>query len=1186
MLIGLDFDGIFNNIEKFQLEKIVEEKTWFESKGYKVVNPNGFDIYDIFGLDPNNETDHKLRREFWKKYIFELARKAPLRNGIKEFIEMARKDGDRFVIVTQRYATDKKNAWGKLHRELFFEYIKHNGLDFKKEDIIFEPEDKKEDLLAGKEPNKVKICRDKKISAFVDDKSDNILAISKVIPVIALSAGYNQGVEGENIHRVDVPQEMYKALQTIKADRAQKKAEAKIKRPDMFKPTTGYASIDQVYKQYYTEEEDTVVVPPLKMIDFLKQCAIENDFLDQVIAEYYGVELTAKEFFEKVTETAIAFKHSGVVQGDRVIVALPNTLEALLSLYALNQIGAVPIMANPNSSAEELLSYLSIENPAPKTCIIFNRSYPTLEKVLSDSKLGDVNVITVGVDSSMQGITKKGYKLTQGKNDPKIEETNSVKSWNNFIKENSKESHRYYGVDSEFVPNDCALIIMTGGSTGKEKFAQISNENANAIALQFATLIQNSGKGDNTLNAMPFFHVFGLIQIFHFAATTGKKNIIIPNPKMTAKQSRKLMKKYYPIVNNNAVPTFAMKKVIEPLENTKSVKYLDGTKNMILGGASISASDKARAKEAFMQAGADEDLNVDIGFGITEGTGGVAYTVIGAERENCIGIPTPGTLMKIVNPETGEECKYGVEGEICFAGPTVMMGYLDNPEETAKALRVDENGVLWMHTGDLGTSNPDGSFNFSTRLKRIVVVGGENVYPNRIEDLIKENHPAVSECCVIPMSDSSRGEVPLAKVKLEDGITPTPELAKEILDLCKAKFTKKQYWPVQIDFISEVPMTKKSTPDYQKVSDESLIIHMDKTEKMSKAELLRVKYANNKFYKNTRAAYSAYSKLTQNTTIIGNENLPKSGAAIITMNHLHKNDQNTLLVETDRIVSFLAKKEYFDLPLIGYFYKKLEMIEVDRFGDSIYAMGYAISLIESIPLEAFEKMQPFIKEIIAYIECLPVKEYNKPKLVSEAVVTYILGKKQNATPEEVVLLEKAEEKIINMPISGKENGYGKAMAATNVAESRLKAGRMLGIFPEGTRNVNFYETGQLLPFSTSALHLSKNTNAPIIPTAMTGDHKIGGDLLFRIGEPIRIDSDLTDEEIKEATIHFRNELYRLVALNLVEQNLEKNTNALIKIIDNLQSGIESNELDTLGQIYNALSNTDSERNNKILRLFK
>ena len=155
------------------------------------------------------------------------------------------------------------------------------------------------------------------------------------------------------------------------------------------------------------------------------------------------------------------------------------------------------------------------------------------------------------------------------------------------------------------------------------------------------------------------------------------------------------------------------------------------------------------------------------GYGLTEAVTGIMATPIAEYREGSIGIPFPDMRAKIVKVETTQEAPVGEEGEICVAGPAVMLGYLDDAEATTQALRVHADGRTWLHTGDLGRMDADGFFYFTVRLKRMIKSSGFNVYPAQVEAALRE-HPAVAETCVIGVPDPQQVERVIACVIARD----------------------------------------------------------------------------------------------------------------------------------------------------------------------------------------------------------------------------------------------------------------------------------------------------------------------------------------------------------------------------------------------------------------------------------
>lgn len=1168
MRIGIDIDGVLNYIANFQLEYGIP---WFRERGYEVVNPNGFDIKDIFGCSD------ELRREFWKSttpggikiwdaLIFDMARNTKMRPGVKELLNKLREDGDQPFIISERYGTDKKGLMGSFNKKLVYNWLKSNNIDIPKENIIFVPEGK----------TKKDIYLENEIDIILEDNPKNISAIKEIddLYAIVFNAGYNKDIEDEKIRRVNLPIEAYKYVREIEEIKKQKDKEKKIVRPGQFTTSTGIPSKDKVWRQYYTAEEESIDIPKMKMIDFLKERA--QKWPDAIMLEDdFGHKYTYNQFlYELVPMYAKAFKNYGVEAGDPVVIALPNVIATQAAKYALNSIGAIAVMANPLSNEDEFSRYLSLDvhGKKPKVTLMFNRSIPTLKKSLKNTDINLDHIISIGVNSDFSLPLNLGYKLVEGKNDPKKEDYEGLKNVSN-LKEflaGAKKVDSYE--EKPYVENDTAIIYFTGGTTGKEKAVECTNENTIAIAKQFTTLIKDAGINDVTMNAMPWFHVYGDNQIFYFAACNGMTNYTIP--KFNRHEVDKLFKR--PMVNYNGVPAFFN----ATLNNISDFKKFKTIKKMISGGAALPYATQVSLNKALKQSGSK--AVVEIGYGITEGSGGVCFTYVGADEAGCIGIPTPGTNMKIVDPVTGEELGYNQDGEICFSGPSVMKAYLNNPEETNKCLRKDADGNIWFHSGDMGKVKENGLFYFSDRIKRMIIVSGENVYPNRVEKEIIDNFgDIVADCFVISKPDQAKGEVPVAKILLKPEVVPSLEIKDAIISIIKEKFKNKKYWPTELDFIKSVPMTKMSKADFKKLNDPELIIKLD-TPTASKVEKNRLKdnYGGNRFYMASRWAYGYLPKYKRNIEYVGKENIPEEGASIIAMNHINSQDQNAVMRSVDRIISLPAKKEYFDGKISGWFMKKLEMIPVDRFGDTIFAKEWIKGILETSELTNFEQERVIINDIIRYVDSLvigPRNTKNTNELVNK-VLNYIESKYSDDN-----LYNNLYNNISNMPKSGEENGYGRALKINHEVSKKLSSGKLIGVFPEGTRNINFEETGTLLPFHSGVIRWAKDSYAPIIPTAITGEHKRGGNILVRSGNPYRVDSDLSETDIKDATLDLQDKIYELVLQNLVEQDSEYNTKALESAIKHLKSKYSSRNVELLQMIYNELSNKNTERNNKVLK---
>ena len=1138
MRVAIDIDGVLNYIEKYQLEHGIP---WFRARGYEVVNPKGFDVTDIF------ECSDEIRKEFWKTpvkgrlpivgaLIFDLAQNAEMRPGVPELLKQLDQNGDIAYIVTERYATGRKGAFGRYNRNLVYKWLKKNGVTIPKERILFVPDGKKKEDL----------YRENDIDVILEDKVENIRAIEKNegLYAVVFNAGYNETYHHEKAFRVDLPTEVFPVIKKIEDIKASVARQSMAVRNGQFQPKTGIPSKDQVWRQYYTESEDHIDIPQMTMMDFLRKKS--EKWPDAVIlVDDFGHKYTYSGFLNSlVPQYARAFVNCGVTAGEPVVIALPNVIAVQAAKFALNTIGAIPVMVNPLSSKEEFVKYLTIEKDGktPRVLMMFNRSVSTVGDALKEINRDLEHVINVGVNSDFHFPYNLGYKLIEGKNDPKKTDYSEIKniiSLKQFLS-GSKNVKKYD--EAPFRPNSTAVIYFTGGTTGFEKAVEITNENAIAIAMQFTILVKTAGVNDVTMNAMPWFHVFGDNQIFYFASCNGMTNYVVP--KFNRREVDKLFKR--DMVNYNGVPAF----LHATLANLSDPTRLKSIKKMISGGAALPYATQTALNKALKRSGSR--AVVEVGYGITEGAGGVSFTLVGADEAGCIGIPTPGTNMKIVNPETGEELGYDRDGEICFSGPSVMKGYLNNPDENARCLKIDGDGAVWFHSGDMGKVKENGLFYFSDRIKRMIIVSGENVYPNRVEKVVIDNFSdSVADCFVISKPDELKGEVPVAKISLKPGIEPGVGLKSDILGKIKSTFKNKKYWPVELDFISSVPMTKMSKADYKRLDDPSLIIRLDEPEKKpEKVDRLKDNYCGNRFYKVFHALYSPFYKSSlfgRKITVIGREYLPEKGAGIIAMNHLNAQDQNAILANVDRIVSLPSKQEYFEKRLSRYFMNKMEMIPVDRFGDANYSVAWIKGIVNTVSLEDYERDYEKVQEIIRFVDSLDVRALKQSKNIVETVKSYIETNQKNDVGQEVLI------RMAQMPVSGEENGYGRALQAGKKIEKLLKAGRLIGAFPEGTRNIDFAETGQLLPFHDGVVYWAMDTYSPIIPVAITGEHKRGGELLVRIGKPIRIDGSLSESEVKTAIANLRNRIYEMVLYNLAEQDTTFNQKALKKAIEHLSN---------------------------------
>lgn len=528
--------------------------------------------------------------------------------------------------------------------------------------------------------------------------------------------------------------------------------------------------------------------PSGSMVDALMEVA--RKYPEYNAYEYFGKKVTYRKFVKQIEDTAKALKNYGVFKDDRVTICMPSTPEAICAVYAVNLIGAVCSMIHPLSSEKEIENY--VNESGSKFMIAFDA---TIEKIISIKRNTPLQkIIVVSPDVSMPPLLHYLYKITNFKKKVKVPNNDDdIILWNSFI----STASNFVGVCYESrKAEDLAIILYSGGTTGTPKGIMLSNLNFNAIALGAHEMIKQTVPGNSVLSLLPIFHGFGLAVCIHTPLLSGMKCILIP--RFEAKKFGELIKRTKPnfLVG---VPTLYEALLKQKLKS----RDLECVEAVISGGDVLSEELAKKVNSYLSEHGSNATIRM--GYGLTEAT---AATCLMNEKEileSGIGIPFPDTYFKIVNNETYEEMEIGSDGEICISGPTVMMGYLDNEEETNQALRYHTDGRLWLHTGDVGCMMEDGNIIFKQRIKRIIVSSGYNIYPSYIENIIV-SHPDVIACSVIGIPDNYRGQVAKAYIVLREGIKETGKIKKEIQELCKRQVSKYAI-PKEYEYIEKLPTT-------------------------------------------------------------------------------------------------------------------------------------------------------------------------------------------------------------------------------------------------------------------------------------------------------------------------------------------------------------------------------------------
>jgi len=540
--------------------------------------------------------------------------------------------------------------------------------------------------------------------------------------------------------------------------------------------------------------------PKNTMVGYLLESVAR--YPEEVAIEYYGRTYKYREFYEMIRDTAKSLRAQGVKEGDRIAICMPNTPQAVMMFYAANMIGAIAALIHPLSAENEIECY--INESKSSFLLTLDLIYDKIHNIIGKTCVN--KIVVASVSESLKNIKKFLYKFKSRGSVPNIELTDDIMTWKEFIN---------YGYDYEGEiaylksSDDAAVILYSGGTSGNPKGILLSNYNFNALALSSHLMIEQSGPGESILAILPIFHGFGLGVCIHTSLCCGMKVVLVPN--FSPKDFAKLLCKHK-ISIVCAVPS-----LYESLTKMKLGKNdLSHFKCAISGGDFMSKELKEKVDSYLHEHGSSAEVRV--GYGLTEASAATCVTPTGHYKDGSIGIPFPGTYYKIVKVGTHDEANYGEDGEICISGPTVMMGYLNNLEETIQTLQIHKDGKTWLHTGDIGSMDREGFIYFKQRVKRIIISNGYNLYPTHIESIINL-HPSVFTSTVIGIPHPKKMQVAKAFIVLKDGIKPSKDIEKSIREHCEKNLARYSL-PAVYEFRDSLPKTLVGKVAYRKLMED------------------------------------------------------------------------------------------------------------------------------------------------------------------------------------------------------------------------------------------------------------------------------------------------------------------------------------------------------------------------------
>ncbi|KHK62160.1 MULTISPECIES: long-chain-fatty-acid--CoA ligase FadD2 [Pseudomonas] len=512
-------------------------------------------------------------------------------------------------------------------------------------------------------------------------------------------------------------------------------------------------------------------------------------FADRPAYSNMGVTLTYAEL-ERYSAAFAGYlqAHTDLAPGDRIAVQMPNVLQYPIAVFGALRAGLVVVNTNPLYTPREMRH--QFKDSGARALVYMNLFGQKVQEVLPDTdlqylieaKMGDLMPTAKGW--LVNTVVSKVKKMVP---DYSLPQAISFKS--------ALRLGRGQGIKPLSVGlDDIAVLQYTGGTTGLAKGAMLTHRNLVANMQQARACLGQIGddgqpllrEGQEVMIApLPLYHIYAFTANCMCMMVTGNHNVLITNPRDIGGFIKELKNWRFSLL-------LGLNTLFVALMDHPDFKTLDFS-NLKVTNSGGTALVKATAERWKQMTG----CGITEGYGLTETSPVASANPYGGKsRLGTVGLPVPGTLMKVISDD-GVELPLGERGELCIKGPQIMKGYWNKPEATAEVL--DSEG--WFKSGDVAVIDPDGFVRIVDRKKDMIIVSGFNVYPNEIEDVVMA-HPKVASCAVIGVPDERSGEaVKLFVVARESGVS-----LEELKAYCKENFAGYKV-PKHIVLRESLPMT-------------------------------------------------------------------------------------------------------------------------------------------------------------------------------------------------------------------------------------------------------------------------------------------------------------------------------------------------------------------------------------------
>lgn len=517
----------------------------------------------------------------------------------------------------------------------------------------------------------------------------------------------------------------------------------------------------------------------ITVVDFLERSA--SRFPNNPAVTLKGKTLTYRELKNQVDRFATGLTKLGVKKDTKVALWMPNIPQMVISYYAVLKLGAQVVMTNPLYVEREVIHQFNDSGAEVVVTCDFLWHYKL--KGVMDKVPELKNVVVTSIPDYLKWPLNwlAPLKLKKTKQFVKVPIGGNVHSFTKMIAENTPILET-----PELKLDDLAMLQYTGGTTGVSKGAMLTHRNISVNAQQCMSWFVSVKLGHEVLLAcLPYFHVFGMTVSLNWPVFAGAHIVLMPNPRDIPDMVKNIEK--YKVTLYPSLP--ALYNAINSFPNIDK-RDLSSVRCCFSGSAPLPVDVLEKFEE--LTGG-----RITEGFGLTETSPATHVNpLFGLRKPGSVGIPLPGTEMKVVDIETGTKTlPLGAEGELCLKGPQVMKGYWQRPYETEEVLK---DG--WLYTGDLARIDDDGFTFIVGRKKDMILSCGYNIYPDEIDSVLFA-HPDVMEAATIGVPDKKRGETVKSYVVLKPEATSTVE---DIVAHCRRDLAPYKV-PRNVEILDSIP---------------------------------------------------------------------------------------------------------------------------------------------------------------------------------------------------------------------------------------------------------------------------------------------------------------------------------------------------------------------------------------------